>query len=85
MEKMTPAVKREFDRINAKLAALLELQSKPKKATWIGPRKVVALTGWTATQLFRARQAGTVQYKESTGGGYLYDLNSIDEKLIIKQ
>ncbi len=78
---MDPEIKREFDRLHREIKSLKETQVK---STWVSPSWVTDLTGWNKEKLRMARQQGIVKYKESEGGGYLYQLESIPEHFIKK-
>lgn len=65
---MEAEVKREFDRLNTKLTAILSSQNKQ---TWIGAWAVEQLTGWGSEARKSARSNGILIYKE--GKGYLLE------------
>jgi hypothetical protein len=78
---MDQDIKREFERLHREIKALKAIQ---EKATWVSFSWVLEVTGWTKRKLQAAREQNIIVYKKSTGGGYLYKLESIPE-LFIKQ
>lgn len=76
---MDQELKQQFELINRKLNALAASQ---KKERWVGPGFVKDLTGWDFRKLAQARAQKLIEYKESTGGGYVYKLESIPEQFI---
>lgn len=78
---MDRELKLELDRINKKLNALA---AAPKKSTWVSHGWITDLTGWDKEKLRQARDANIIEFKKSSGGGYLYKLESIPE-IFIKQ
>jgi flagellar motility protein MotE (MotC chaperone) len=74
---MDAEIKREFDRLNAKLTALLSLE-KEKKETWLKARDIMEVTGWDKEGMRRARVNGFVKQRKKNGIFYL--LESIPEK-----
>lgn len=74
-------LKIELDRINKKLNALAAGHSK---ATWVSAGFITDLTGWDKEKLRQAREQKIVEVKRSTGGGWLYKLESIPD-IFIKQ
>jgi hypothetical protein len=74
-------IKREFDRLNKKLNQL----AATKKETWVSPGWITDITGWNNEKLRQAREQKLIEFKRSNGGGWLYKLESIPERLIIKK
>jgi hypothetical protein len=72
---MDAEIKREFDRLNAKLTALL---NQEKKETWLKARDIMEVTGWDKEGMRRARVNGFVKQRKKNGIFYL--LESIPEK-----
>lgn len=79
---MDKELKQQFELINKKLNALAAGHGK---ATWVSAGWVTDLTGWDKEKLRQAREQKIVECKRSTGGGWVYKLESIPEQLIKKQ
>lgn len=79
---MDAETKREFERLNKKLN---ELAAGQRKETWVSPGWITDLTGWDCEKLRQARNQKIVEYKRSEGGGWLYKLESIPDRFIIKK
>jgi hypothetical protein len=79
---MDAELKREFERLNKKLNDIATAQ---RKETWVSAGWVSDLTGWDREKLRQAREQNIVQVKRSSGGGWLYKLESIPEQFIKKQ
>ncbi len=79
---MDAETKQEFERLHKKLNALAAGQ---KKETWVGPGWITDLTGWNKSKLQVARNQGIIESKKSTGGGYLYKLESVPQIFIKSQ
>ncbi len=79
---MDSDIKRELEKIHREIKALREVQTR---ATWVSPSWITDLTGWNKEKLRMARQQGIVKYKESDGGGYLYQLESIPQQFILNK
>lgn len=77
---MDAETKQQFERLNKKLNQLIE---QTKKATWVGPRMIVKLTGWNNEGLRQARQRNIVEHRRAATGGWEYRLESIPETLLI--
>jgi hypothetical protein len=82
---MDPELKREFKRLNDKIAALTDLLIKAKtKETWVGPSWIMELTGWDKVKLRKARDQGIIKFAQKNSGAILYVLESIPEVFILK-
>lgn len=68
--------------MNAKVKARIDTATKNTKQVWAGPSFVRDLTGWTGEKLRQAREQGLLSFKRSAGGGWLYDINSIPDRLL---
>lgn len=74
---MDAEIKREFDRLNAKLNTLLAEQ---KKETWIKGHDVMQITVWSDREkLRRAKNNGYVEQKKDKKMGIVYKLESIPQ------
>ena len=69
---------------NRNVAWLKTQTLKDKKQVWAKVSKVKELTGWDHEGMRKARDNGYISW-EKREGEIWYDLNSIDEKFIIKQ
>lgn len=78
---MDQDIKREFERLHRLIKELKEQQAK---ATWVSPKWVIEITGWTKGKLQQAREQGIVDVKRAKGRTWLYKLESIPE-IFIKQ
>lgn len=76
---MDQDIKREFDRLHREIK---DLKKEQTKATWVSPSWVTELTGWDKERLRMARNQGILECKKSSGGGYLYKLESIPQQFI---
>ena len=79
---LDPELKRAFEKLHREIKAISVAQ---KKETWASPGFVTDLTGWDNEKLRQARAQGLVECKRSAGGGWLYKLESISDKFIIKK
>jgi hypothetical protein len=75
---MDAEIKREFERINQKLTALL---TKEKKETWVKSTEIIKLTGWDKERMRQARENGYVKVKRDKKGIF-YSLESLPEIFI---
>jgi hypothetical protein len=78
---MDAETKQYLDRINSKLTLLIESK---KKETWINANWLTDLTGWNGEKKRQAREQGLVKFKKTETGSYLYLLESISERFLIK-
>lgn len=62
---------------NKKILQLLGEKSKPH---WVKASVVIELTGWGAQKMRKAREDGTLIYKNEDG--YWYDLNKLNSYFI---
>lgn len=61
------------------------LSKKKSTAVWVSAHEITKATGWNPERMRRERIAQSIEFKRSKTGGYRYNLNSINEKFIIKQ
>jgi hypothetical protein len=77
---MDPELKKYLDRISEKQTAILQLlQKQPEKATWLTANQLTRRTGIKGKDLDKMRRLGQVDFKETTGKGKLYKLESVPE------
>lgn len=80
---MDAELKKEFDRLNAKINTLLAEQ---KKETWLKGHDIMQITVWgDKEKLRRAKVLGYVEQKKDVKMGIVYKLESIPEYFLKKQ
>lgn len=82
---MTPQQEKLLKIVNNKLTQLLQKLSEPEKkpkGTWVTARYVTRLTGWNKNEMFLARKNGLIKYKKADTGGYLYLLESLNDRFV---
>lgn len=78
-------IKRSQQRIDSKLTALLTREKSPTKETWVKVSFITDLTGWDREKMRTARETGIIRWRRSKETGIEYDLDSLNEKFIIKK
>lgn len=70
-----------LQRLEKKIDTLVEKQTTPE---WVKVSFITRLTGWDNEKMRQARNIGLIAFEKRADGSWWYDLNSLNEKFIIK-
>jgi hypothetical protein len=73
----------EITRLERKIDRLARIVEERQKPVWVKSTVISSMTGWNFRGLAKAREHGYIDFKK-VDTAFWYDLNSLNEKFLVK-